>query len=146
MDIQVASNFERFLYYSVDGDTAALKAAMGAIRTEGRYVHPRGASADIRSSHCNDGKIVEHIRGVHTRYGVVVDPHTACAFEDLATDRASVVLATAHPAKFPETIRAAIGIEPTHPSLEALRDRPVVTHKIVADAAAIRAFIDSCAV
>jgi len=56
------------------------------------------------------------------------------------------VLATAHPAKFPDTIREAIGIEPTHPSLEALKGLPLVRHKIVADAAAIRAFIESRAI
>jgi threonine synthase len=56
------------------------------------------------------------------------------------------VLATASPAKFPETIRAAIGIEPTHPSLEALKQRPVVKHKLAANAGAIRAFIERHAV
>jgi threonine synthase len=56
------------------------------------------------------------------------------------------VLATANPAKFPDTIRDAIGVEPRHPSLEALKGRPVRRHKIVADAAAIRAFIEPRAV
>ena len=46
----------------------------------------------------------------------------------------------------PEAIAAAIGIEPTHPSLEALKGRALVRHKIVADAAAIRDFIESRAI
>ena len=58
----------------------------------------------------------------------------------------SVVLATASPAKFPDTIQAAIGVEPTHPSLEALKTRPVVKHRLAANASAIRAYIDAHAV
>ncbi|MBC7368419.1 MAG: hypothetical protein H7343_16680 [Undibacterium sp.] len=54
--------------------------------------------------------------------------------------------AAVKPAKFPETIPAAIGIEPTHPSLEALKTRPVVKHLIQATPAAITAFIERHAV
>jgi threonine synthase len=53
----------------------------------------------------------------------------------------SVVLATASPAKFPEVIRAATGLEPTDPSLEALKSRPVAKHVIRAEAGAIKAFV-----
>ena len=57
-----------------------------------------------------------------------------------------MVLATASPAKFPETIRAAIGVEPTDPALEALKTRPIVKHRLPADPEAIRAFIGEHAV
>ncbi len=50
------------------------------------------------------------------------------------------------PAKFPDTIKAAIGIEPTHPSLEALKSKPIVKHRLKATPDAIRAFIDTRAV
>ena len=63
-----------------------------------------------------------------------------------ASQRVSVVLATASPAKFPETIRAAIGVEPTDPSLEALKSRPVIKYRLPANATAIRAFIEAHAV
>jgi threonine synthase len=56
------------------------------------------------------------------------------------------VLATASPAKFPDTIQAAIGVTPTHPSLEALKAKPIVKHRLKAEPAAIRAFIDRHAV
>ncbi len=58
----------------------------------------------------------------------------------------SVVLATASPAKFPETIHAAIGIEPTDPSLDALKSRPVIKHRLRADPAEIMRFITQHAV
>ena len=57
-----------------------------------------------------------------------------------------MVLATAHPAKFPDAIRAAINQEPVHPSLEALKPRPVVKYLLPADEAAIKVFIEQRAV
>ena len=72
----------------------------------------------------------------------IADPHTACGFKGLAKDRPSIILATASPAKFPDTIISATGIEPVDPSLEVLKTKPLVKHKLPADAAAIRAYID----
>jgi threonine synthase len=83
---------------------------------------------------------------VYREFGYIVDPHTACGFKDLDPGRTSVVLATASPAKFPETIRAAIGLEPTHPSLEALKGLPIVKYRIPASASAVREFVSQRAV
>jgi threonine synthase len=146
MDIQVASNFERFLYYSVGRDPARVRRAMEAIARDGSYRFEGFDRDTFTSSSCNDSEIPGIIRRVHEAHGYLVDPHTACAFKGLDTARPAVVLATAHPAKFPEMIRAATGVEPVHPSLEALKQRPLVRHKIVADAGAIRDFIESRAV
>ncbi len=146
MDIQVASNFERFLYYSLGSDGDRVKSVMGEIATKGVYRFEDFDRDTFTSSRCTDDEIPGIIRRVHREHGYIVDPHTACAFKDLDASRPNVVLATAHPAKFPDTIREAIGIEPTHPSLEALKGRPLVRHKIVADAGAIRAFIETRAV
>jgi threonine synthase len=146
MDIQVASNFERFLYYSLGRDGARVAAVMAEIREKGAYTFADFDRDTFTSSRCTDAEIRGIIRQVHRAHGYIVDPHTACAFKDMDPSRPSVVLATAHPAKFPETILAAIGVEPTHPTLEALKGRPLVRHKIVADAAAIRGFIETRAI
>jgi threonine synthase len=146
MDVQVASNFERFLYYSLGRDPDRVKAVMADIRDRGSHAFADFDRDTFTSSRCTDAEIHGIIRQVHRAYGYIVDPHTACAFKDMDGSRPSVVLATANPAKFPDTIRAAIGIEPTHPSLEALKGRPLVRHKIVADAAAIRGFIETRAI
>jgi len=143
MDIQVASNFERFLYYSVGADSARVREAMDAIKRAGHYRFENFDRATFRASHCSDQEIVEIVRRVYGEYNYVVDPHTACAFKEHDPERVSVVLATASPAKFPETIQRAIGVAPTHPSLEALQSRPIVKYRIAAKADAIRAFIDS---
>jgi threonine synthase len=141
MDIQVASNFERFLYYSLGGDTARVTALMDRFRTTGACAVPQFAKDVFTTSRCPDEEIPKVIRRIHGEFGYVVDPHTACAFAEVRGDRPAVILATASPAKFPETIRAAIGIEPTDPLLEALKSRPVLRKRLPADPAAIRAYI-----
>ena len=141
MDIQVASNFERFLYYLVGRDPVRVRAVMDQFKATGAYRFESWNPAAFTASRCTDGEIPGIIRRVHRDYGYIADPHTACAFKDLTPGRVSVVLATASPAKFPETIRAAIGVEPTHPALEALKSKPVAKHLIRAEPEAIKAFI-----
>ena len=146
MDVQVASNFERFLYYSVGRDPAQVREIMGAFQSTGAYAFPNFNRDTFGASHCTDAEISKIIGRIYRENHYLVDPHTACGFKDLAEDRVSVVLGTAHPAKFPDVIREAIGLEPKHPSLEALKDRPVVKHRLKADPAAIRAFVEAHAV
>lgn len=146
MDIQVASNFERFLYYSAGGDAAKVRAIMTQLKATGTYRFEKPAATGFSSSRATDAEITGIIRRVHQKHGYIVDPHTACAFKELNPARVSVVLATAHPAKFPDAIKAATGQTPTHPALEALKARPVVKQRLRADAAAIKAFIAERAV
>jgi len=146
MDIQVASNFERFLYYALDENPTRVKAVMAQIKATGAYRFDVLNKATFSSSRATDEEITGIIRQVYDRYHYTVDPHTACAFKELNPARTSVVLATAHPAKFPDAIRAATGQTPVHPALEALKDRPIVKHRLPADAAAIKAFIAKHAV
>lgn len=141
MDIQVASNFERWLYYHFDEDAAQVRAAMDELKRTGATRVPRFDAHVFSSSRSTDADIEANIRRIHARYGYVLDPHTACGFQELNPARTSVVLATAHPAKFPEALRAAIEIEPTHPSLEALKARPLAKHALPVDLAQLKAFI-----
>jgi threonine synthase len=146
MDIQVASNFERFLYYALDENPTRVRAVMAKIKSTGAYRFDLLNRSIFSSSAASDEEITGLIHRVHERYRYVVDPHTACAFKDLNPQRVSIVLATAHPAKFPAAINAAIGKEPTSPVLEQLKSRPIVKHRLPADAAAIKAFIEQHAV
>ena len=146
MDIQVASNFERFIYFAVGRDPARVRDVMRTFKKTGCYAFENFNRDSFSASRTTDAEIASIITRVQREYGYVVDPHTACGFKELNPDRVNVVLATASPAKFPDTIKAAIGIEPTHPSLEALKSKPVVKHRLKADPMAIRAFIDARAV
>lgn len=143
MDIQIASNFERFLYFSLGRDPQRVREVMQTFKTKGSYTFENFNRDTFTASRTNDREIRDIIKQVHAKYGYVADPHTACGFKDLNPARTSVVLSTASPAKFPETIVEAIGIEPTHPTLEALKQRPIVRHEIKADPAAIRSFIEA---
>lgn len=146
MDIQVASNFERFLYYSLDEDSAKLRTVMADLKANGLYRFENFDRDTFSSSCATDADITGIIRRVYERYQYVVDPHTACAFQELNRDRISIVLSTAHPAKFPAALVDAIGTEPTHPALDALKSRPIVKHLLPATEAAIKAYIDQHAV
>ncbi|HEY9248273.1 MAG TPA: threonine synthase [Rariglobus sp.] len=146
MDIQVSSNFERFLYLSLDRDSAKVREIMHAFKTTGAYTFRNFDRDTFSASRTDDSEIPGIIGDVYRRHGYVLDPHTACAFKDLSKDRPSVVLATASPAKFPDTIKAAIGIEPTDPSLEILKRLPLRKHLLKSDPALIRAFIEKHAV
>lgn len=142
MDIQVASNFERFLYYAVGSDPAKVREIMQTFKSTGRYEFENFDRQSFGSSRTDDAEIASLIKAVHTQYDYVVDPHTACGFQkDGAGDGPEIILATAHPAKFPDTIVEAIGEEPTHPSLEVLKDRPIVKHYVEPTPEAIKAFM-----
>jgi threonine synthase len=142
MDIQAASNFERYLYYLLEGDQERVRQLMRRLK-EGQHLTLPRTPTGLRASRMDDADIVATIARVWNQYGYVVDPHTACAFTDLAPDRVSVILSTASPAKFPEVVAQATGSEPRHPTLEALKPAALKRHPLPASAEAIKAFITS---
>lgn len=107
MDVGAPSNFER-LEVLLDGESMR-RLILGASVT--------------------DEETLAAIRRVHEETGYLADPHTAVGLEavrrtQLPAERPVVVLSTAHPAKFPETIERAVGFEPEEPArLAALWER-----------------------
>ncbi|MEM7791362.1 MAG: threonine synthase [Verrucomicrobiota bacterium] len=140
MDIQVASNFERFLYYAENQDTAKVREIIGTFKTTGTYTFENFDRAAFSSSRTGDDAIKTIIREVFEKYGYVADPHTACGF-DRVDPGPEIVLATAHPAKFPDTIHDAIEVDSTHPSLEELKTRKIVKYYVEPTPEAIKAFM-----
>lgn len=140
MDIQAASNFERYLYFLLGKDGEKVREVMQRMKA-GQPVALPARESSFRSSRMDDAGIAEAIQHVWQNFGYTIDPHTACGFTDMAPDRVSVVLSTASPAKFPDVVTKATGVEPTHPTLEALKDKPMQTHPLEATAAAVKAFI-----
>jgi threonine synthase len=140
MDIQAASNFERFLYFLLDQNPARVREVMARMKSGQAVALPKPETS-LRATRMDDPQIERVIAQMWQDWRYVIDPHTACAFTDIAQDRVSVVLATAHPAKFPDVVKKATGTEPTHPALEALKDRALRTHPLAASTAAVKAFI-----
>jgi len=145
MDIQVASNFERFLSFAVDRDPARVRKIMATFRRTGRWVFDAWDRDVFTSSSTTDAQIPGILKEAHQRFGYVADPHTACAFQTTLKGTAGgsvrVILATAHPAKFPDALAGAIGFSPRHPSLEALRSLPLGKVTLPAELSAVRDFL-----
>lgn len=145
MDIQVASNFERFLYYHLDGDIEALKAFMADFQANGEVRLPRPDDSAFLATAVNTEDTLAAIRDVHRRTGYVADPHTAvglAAAMRMAAPEPLIVLATAHPGKFPESVNKALGMSAaTHPALEALRGRAERRILLPADADRLKVHI-----
>jgi threonine synthase len=132
MDIQVASNFERYLYYHLNGDTDAVKQFMADFGATGRAQvdHPPSAR-DFRATAVNTDDTLGAIRGIYEKYDYLADPHTAVGlvaaerFADEMDDVDLYCIATAHPAKFPESVDKVVGAgKAVHPSLERLKNLP----------------------
>jgi len=148
MDIQVASNFERFLYYAEGRDPEKVREIIRTFKETGKYVFGEFDHAGFSSSRTDDAQIASVIKEMYSKYGYVADPHTACGFAPVLGSSTGggfsgkeIVLATAHPAKFPDTIEAAIGEDSTHPSLEALKSSEIVKYSVESTPEAIKAFM-----
>jgi threonine synthase len=123
MDIQVASNFERYLYYLYGQDPLRVRGAFSEFARSGRLAfsaaEQRQVAAEFRSQSVDDAAIIDEIRTFHAATGYVLDPHTAVgvrAGRHLTSDGVPMIcLATAHPAKFPDAVFQAIGRHPDRP-------------------------------
>ncbi len=133
MDIQVASNFERLLFEMEGRDGTAVAALMrdfaarGALEVDASK--RRAVGALFAGARVDETTTRATIAEVLERTGQLVDPHTAVgirAGRDTVPERTPLVaLATAHPAKFPDAIRAAVGREaPLPPPLAWMMQAP----------------------
>ncbi len=150
MDIQVASNFERYLYYRLGEDPIRLREEMAAFSTTGRLTVtplPDGRVDDLISAGAvGTAQTLATIRTFHQQYGYLLDPHTAVgihvAQQHLCRNEPMICLATAHPAKFSQAIENATGQDLAHhPLLDALADLPTRCAVLPATQGAIRSHI-----
>jgi threonine synthase len=151
MDIQVSSNFERLLFELCDGEGSAVAAAMAELRDGGGFVLSQRALGRLRagfdSARASETETATTIAALHRETGVVVCPHTAVGVHAARARRGDpavpmVVLATAHPAKFPDAVEAACGVRPPLPTrLADLFERPERVTRVPNDLAAIEAVV-----
>ena len=87
MDIQVASNFERFLYYAEGCNPSRIVAIMTEFKSTGTYKFNKFNPDTFSASHTSDEEIEKIIHRVHEQYGYIVDPHTACGFKDIDPEK-----------------------------------------------------------
>jgi threonine synthase len=151
MDIQVASNFERYLYYRLGSDPAAVREAMKQFETSGRLVVPPQANGRmddlIVAGVGTTDQTLATICEFHKQYGYLLDPHSAVgvhvAKPYLLPEAPMICLATAHPAKFGRAIQDATGSDLAHhPILDALIDLPARCAILPARDVEIRAYME----
>jgi len=118
MDIQIASNFERLLYDLNDGDDIQTAEVMKNIKENGKYIIDQKKSNIINnnflSSRMSEEEVLKTINTVYEKYSIVLDPHSAIgygAFDKINLNGNNIVLATAHPCKFPDAIKKAINLK-----------------------------------
>jgi threonine synthase len=145
MDIQVASNFERILFEALDRDGERVARLYDQFAQTGGFDVPPSALAYLRehftAQAVSDDQTADTMR-VYAENGRLVCPHTAVALHARAGASPCVYLATAHPAKFPDTVEAATGQRPALPATCAdLFSRTETMHALGADAEAVKAFI-----
>ncbi len=121
MDIQVASNFERLLFDILNGDDQKVIKSMKSLNENGFFKINEEEIKKIKKNFVaekiNDADTLRIIKDFFINYGFILDPHTATAVGasyKIKNNSKTVVLGTAHPYKFLETIKLAIGknVEP----------------------------------
>tara|TARA_Y100001970_G_C14214163_1_gene848672 strand:- start:954 stop:2363 length:1410 start_codon:yes stop_codon:yes gene_type:complete len=122
MDIQVSSNFERYLFYLAGNSFEKLKLWMHTFENTGRFNIGNNllkvAKKDFISASVKDKEVIKTIQKFHTEFQYILDPHTAvgvCASEKVKIKNPTICLACAHPAKFIDTINNIIGFNPVIP-------------------------------
>ncbi|MEI6209155.1 MAG: threonine synthase [Desulfuromonadales bacterium] len=152
MDIQIASNFERYLFHLFADDAERVKAVFAELKEQGRISFSPAEMVQVRSDFCsasvNQSATLETIRNFHTDTGYLLDPHTAvgvkAALELLPVDSVRICLATAHPAKFCETVEKALGrAVPVPASVKELEGKPTRCEIMDADLEKVREFVVS---
>jgi len=153
MDIQLASNFERYLYYLNDRNPQQLKKMVAEFTTFGTLTINsdlfKKMTTDFASARVEDQAILATIKDIWQKTGYILDPHTATGVSAAQiyrakhpTDTAIVCLATAHPAKFPDAVEQAIGTPPpVPPAIAALEKLPCRFDLIEADTAEVKAYV-----
>jgi threonine synthase len=115
MDIQVASNFERLIYDLNDKDANLTSEIMKTIKKNKSYIINeitlQKINSDFLSASLSEDEIIKTISDVYKKNKLILDPHTAigfAAFDRVSLDGNNIVLATAHPSKFPDAINKAL--------------------------------------
>jgi threonine synthase len=160
MDIQVSSNFERYLFELLDRDAAALERVMQAFRRDKRFSLADDAMRPARrlfaAYRLDDEGTAREIGRVHREHGHLIDPHTAVglaaarAWREECEKRSGrdepppvVAVATAHGAKFADAVEAATGIRPPlPPALADLLERPERCDALPCDLGRLQAHIE----
>jgi threonine synthase len=153
MDIQISSNFERLLFDAYGRDAQAVRSLMASLAQSRSFTVSAAALKELRAlftaDRADEQESAAEIRAWMREANYCVDPHTAVALavaekETRDPSVPMVVLSTAHPAKFPDAIKAACDIAPALPDrLSDLAKRNERITVLPSDQAAVERFVTS---
>ena len=133
MDIQVSSNFERVLFDAGSRNSKAIVEKMIALQ-QGGFELSRDEQTYLKSyflaGRCSEDETLEEIHQTYKGSGQIICPHTAVGVKiarslNQGSKEAVIALATAHPAKFPDAVMDACGVNPVLPEVLVKKlDRP----------------------
>ena len=116
MDIQISSNFERLLFDILEMSDSKVISLMESLKSEGSFKLKKEEldiiKQDFYAEKTNDEETKKAIQTIKKEHKFIIDPHTATAVQALRNikdDSETVILGTAHPYKFLETIQLATG-------------------------------------
>ena len=115
MDIQLASNFERLIFEIQGCNSDKTKNIMAKVKENNYKLDETSLNKinkDFLSEKLNEDETINEIKEVFKNHSIVLDPHTAIGYgvaKKLKQDNSCVILSTAHPSKFPEAIKNALG-------------------------------------
>ena len=117
MDIQIASNFERLIYDINESNDLLTNNIMKGIKETGKYhiatKELEKINSNFLSSSVSEEEVVKIIKNIYEKHKIMLDPHTAIgygALKKVNIDGINIILATAHPCKFPKVILEATGV------------------------------------
>jgi threonine synthase len=155
MDIQISSNFERLLLELAGGDTKRVRSHMSSLG-QGGFTLDANEHQSLRrnfsAARVDEAETLDEIRRLYRETKHIADPHTAVGIAGArkligvpgGIDPAvpTVMLATAHPAKFPDAVAKAIGHPPPPPPvIEAQRNKAERISRLPADVSVIARFV-----
>jgi len=139
MDILVSSNLER-LIYDIGGCDTVINA-YHSLKNTGEFTIDFPANV-FDTDFATDPETIETIKNVYHSKQYILDPHTAvaqCVYEKYkkrtGDETRTMILSTASPYKFPETIENALGNVLNHPpeNLKMLSNKPILHHQVIED-------------
>ena len=123
MDIQVASNFERILFYLCEENSENLSKLMDNLKNKGYFKLSNKQLKNLKdyfsASSCSEEETIKIIKNIYNKFNYLIDPHTATGTKPLLDSEykkdSCFCFETAHPSKFPTAILKAINIKPQFP-------------------------------
>ena len=123
MDVQIASNFERLLFDIVKNDDKKVSSLMSELSSNGSFSLDEEQKKKYKKDFCackvSDKETLEIIKNIADKLDFIIDPHTATAVgasKKLNLESETLILGTAHPYKFLETIKIATSKEVKMPN------------------------------